>query len=66
MNMVRSRCAHCDAVYDRAGWTALPLIETVAPSVVQRYVVNWPLEDAIEVRRCACGLELVRRRSPAA
>jgi hypothetical protein len=41
-------------------------VDTIAPSVVRRYVLNWPLDDAIEIRRCICGVELVRRRSSAA
>ena len=49
------------AVFDGATWRSLALVEGVTSAEVQRLLLNWPPDRAIQVRSCAtCGARIAR------
>jgi hypothetical protein len=53
-------CAHCGAVFDRAEWDALALVDRLGADTLQRMVLNWPRHAFVEIRRCTCGHTMAR------
>lgn len=56
----------CGCRYDAAQWSALRLVQRLAPEEVASHVTSWPAHLAVEVRecsRCARGISRVDRES---
>jgi hypothetical protein len=53
-------CARCGAVFDRAEWDALALVDRLGRDKLQRMVLNWPRDTCVEIRRCTCGHTMAR------
>ncbi len=58
-------CNACDAVYDRAGWQALDVVDRLRHDQVSDLISVWPWSTnvVIEVRQCQCGEPLVELTS---
>ena len=55
------RCWACGAEFDAETWRSLALVQGVTPTEVQRVLLNWPSDRAVEVRSCrACGAKIAR------
>jgi hypothetical protein len=55
-----ARCARCGAVFERAEWDALALVDRLGRDKLQRMVLNWPRDAVVEIRRCTCGHTMAR------
>jgi hypothetical protein len=61
---VHARCWKCGSAYDPGSWVALPMIELILAPEVQRVLLDWPANVAVEVRECAsCGTQLARKQA---
>jgi hypothetical protein len=53
-------CASCGRAHAISAWRRLELVDRIEQDRLAMVVTSWPLEVAIEVRRCTCG-ELMAR-----
>jgi hypothetical protein len=59
-----ARSGSCNLAFTEGACRDLELIETLTPAAISRYVLRWPRDDSIEVRRCpACGRSVARKRA---
>jgi hypothetical protein len=56
----QASCARCGAVFDRAQWDALAVVDRLGADTLQRMVLNWPRDAFVEIRRCTCGHTMAR------
>jgi hypothetical protein len=56
-------CNGCGRAHDVAGWRRLELVDRLADERLTQVVTSWQNEVIIEVRRCACGELMARKRT---
>ncbi len=58
-----ARCGGCALSFQAGEWHALALVDTLTSSDITSHVLTWPVDAAIEIRRCAgCGRSIARKR----
>jgi hypothetical protein len=56
------QCSACGARYGAELWVQLALSNRVDAQEVRRFVLGWPEDNYVEVRRCRCGQPIATRR----